>query len=487
METEEGTRAWALLVSLQRLIRVSSVNSTYFGPVILVVAAQDKPAYVIPTGDAPLWEPSDELVLSKLWPHIVKHFLNLDDSDFRCDPSFPFIVSNMLRLRDVFRQLAFRVPKEKVARIATALLEIDMDVVSEMIKKSKDTKRYKATTEADKHIERIPTELQSVGNKIHGTTAQMLDMRNEIRGYVNAFERRAQIVAANPNPAAAAEMFDITLKQSLKIIVRADDKHQRPGLFGKHVAHYGVVETQMRGTLHAHMLIWLEGHPSPNDLRKDLTAEPTAERDLVNWLESLTQQAYPGQTAQNMDLKRELGADPKKALPTAPDKPHPALRKPPALDSEHFPQYIADLANAFQSHIHNSSCIKNQRPGVVPTDETVEDTCRYRINGTIRAETSVDIDTGKIELKRLEPRLDGYNPLCLELLKCNTDVTFAGFGELGRAILFYVTLYVNKTSLSASEAYDAVHVALQRCIAKKPLHPRIRPGLPFKSRHMIRR
>ncbi|SGY17349.1 BQ5605_C015g07757 [Microbotryum silenes-dioicae] len=87
----------------------------------------------------------------------------------------------------VFRQLAFRVPKEKVARIAAALLEIDMDVVSEMIKKSKDTNRYKAATEAEKHINRILAELQSAGDKIHGTTAQMLGMRNEIRGYVNAF------------------------------------------------------------------------------------------------------------------------------------------------------------------------------------------------------------------------------------------------------------------------------------------------------------
>ncbi|SCZ96527.1 BZ3500_MvSof-1268-A1-R1_Chr8-2g10266 [Microbotryum saponariae] len=106
---------------------------------------QDKPTYVIPTGDAPLWESSDELLLSKLWPHLdpfglvgvyverdvkisldeqVKHWLNPYDSDVRCDPSFPFIISNMLRRRDVFRHLAFRVPKEKVARIAAALLEI---------------------------------------------------------------------------------------------------------------------------------------------------------------------------------------------------------------------------------------------------------------------------------------------------------------------------------------------------------------------------
>ncbi|SDA01487.1 BZ3500_MvSof-1268-A1-R1_Chr10-1g02715 [Microbotryum saponariae] len=54
----------------------------------------------------------------------VKLWLNLYDSDFRCDPSFPFIISNILRRRDVFRHLAFRVPKEKVARISAALLEI---------------------------------------------------------------------------------------------------------------------------------------------------------------------------------------------------------------------------------------------------------------------------------------------------------------------------------------------------------------------------
>ncbi|SGY12401.1 BQ5605_C011g06494 [Microbotryum silenes-dioicae] len=93
----------------------------------------------------------------------------------------------MLRRREVFPQLAFRVPKEKVARIGAALLEIDMDVVSEMIKKSKDTKRYKATTKAEKQINRILAEWQSFGDKPHGTTAQMLDMRNEIRGYANAF------------------------------------------------------------------------------------------------------------------------------------------------------------------------------------------------------------------------------------------------------------------------------------------------------------
>ncbi|SGZ30456.1 BQ5605_C048g12366 [Microbotryum silenes-dioicae] len=190
--------------------------------------------------------------LSKLWPHhdpfglvgfcverdlkisldeLIKHLLNLYDSDFDATPTPPppprngtiprsgpdlksrirfgmhfkslrrFQIGGPISGSSHFRRgdkrVACRVFKEKVARIAAALLENDMDVVSEMIKKSKDTKRYKATTEAEKHINRILAELQSVGDKIHGTTAQMLDMRNEIRGYVNAFSMYTLFVTVN--------------------------------------------------------------------------------------------------------------------------------------------------------------------------------------------------------------------------------------------------------------------------------------------------
>ncbi|SCZ91554.1 BZ3500_MvSof-1268-A1-R1_Chr1-2g01485 [Microbotryum saponariae] len=91
------------------------------------------PPHVIPTGDDPLWECSDDFLLSKLWPHLdplglvgvcVERDVKISLEEQVSHPSFPFIVSNILRRRDVFHHLAFRVPKEKVARIAAALLEI---------------------------------------------------------------------------------------------------------------------------------------------------------------------------------------------------------------------------------------------------------------------------------------------------------------------------------------------------------------------------
>ncbi|SCZ93069.1 BZ3500_MvSof-1268-A1-R1_Chr6-2g08442 [Microbotryum saponariae] len=87
--------------------------------------ATDEPhPHVIPTGDDPLWESSDDFLLSKLWPHLdpfglvgvcVERDVKISLEEQHLEHSPP---------RDVFRHLAFRVPKEKVARIAAALLEI---------------------------------------------------------------------------------------------------------------------------------------------------------------------------------------------------------------------------------------------------------------------------------------------------------------------------------------------------------------------------
>ena len=38
------------------------------------------------------------------------------------------------------------------------------------------------------------------------------------------------------------------------------------GLFGHCSAYYAMVEAQGRGTLHCHMLVWLEENPSPQQL-----------------------------------------------------------------------------------------------------------------------------------------------------------------------------------------------------------------------------
>lgn len=77
------------------------------------------------------------------------------------------------------------------------------------------------------------------------------------------FHDRAVFLASNPGP--AAQFFDFSIKSFIDVVLRCGDDDG--GLFGHCKAYYGMVEAQGRGTLHCHMLIWLDGNPSPQELR----------------------------------------------------------------------------------------------------------------------------------------------------------------------------------------------------------------------------
>ncbi|KIJ13524.1 hypothetical protein PAXINDRAFT_13640 [Paxillus involutus ATCC 200175] len=72
-------------------------------------------------------------------------------------------------------------------------------------------------------------------------------------------EKQAQNVALNPY--AAAKFFHFLIKTILKIIFSIEVGPQRiksrPGIFGHVSAYFGLVESQGRGSLHLHLLLWL--------------------------------------------------------------------------------------------------------------------------------------------------------------------------------------------------------------------------------------
>jgi hypothetical protein len=81
--------------------------------------------------------------------------------------------------------------------------------------------------------------------------------------------QRAVFVAQHPGP--AAQFFDEMMKGFLDIIVHYDK--EGGGLFGVTETYYGMVEAQGRGTLHCHMLLWIQGNPSPQELCDKITDE----------------------------------------------------------------------------------------------------------------------------------------------------------------------------------------------------------------------
>ncbi|KAI0740114.1 hypothetical protein C8Q76DRAFT_580390, partial [Earliella scabrosa] len=94
-----------------------------------------------------------------------------------------------------------------------------------------------------------------------------------------------------------------------------------------------------------------------------------------------------------------------------------------------------------------------------------------RIDGTIRALTELDPETGAVLLRRLHPRITSYNDLVIFLMKCNMDIKFIGSGEAAKALLYYVTDYITKPSLPAHIGLAALSYAIQRTNEKFQSQP----------------
>ncbi|KAI0349449.1 hypothetical protein OH77DRAFT_1383063, partial [Trametes cingulata] len=247
------------------------------------------------------------------------------------------------------------------------------------------------------------------------------------------------------------------IKGFLTIILR----YGRPGrgLFGRCNAYFGTVEAQGKGTLHCHMLIWLEGHPSPQRLRDLMVDSDQYQRDLFLWLESIIKCELLGTDA----VVREPNGVPL-PCPQYGDA-HPGIWPAPAIDehsAESFDQeyewFVNEQVKAYNWHQHTDTCWKYLRRG----DSRDDAHCRMRIDGTTRPHTCVDEVSGSILLRRLHPRIANYNDVVMFLMKANMDIKHIGSGQAAKALVYYVTDYITKASLATHVGLSALLYAIQR-------------------------
>jgi hypothetical protein len=63
------------------------------------------------------------------------------------------------------------------------------------------------------------------------------------------------------DPVAAVEHFHIVITTVLEKLFKTDSRKKERSIFGKVGSYFGMIETQSRGTLHLHILIWLTDIP----------------------------------------------------------------------------------------------------------------------------------------------------------------------------------------------------------------------------------
>lgn len=88
-------------------------------------------------------------------------------------------------------------------------------------------------------------------------------------------EKRAENMALDPY--AAAKFFHFLIRTILVTLFGVEATTQRVhshmGIFGRVIGYFGLVESQGRGTLHLHLLVWLKNTPISEQIEELLGSE----------------------------------------------------------------------------------------------------------------------------------------------------------------------------------------------------------------------
>lgn len=425
----------------------------------------------------------------------LKNLLMRYDEPFLKDPNFAFVGWNVVQKLETNVNMNFRVKGTEYEGLAHEIVE-SQDVIRDMCERWEKNPYLQPSNRQEKRALRLLNKLTSISRSLKGSNGHKVHMRNEIRALLKGYGCPALFITLNPhdfnskllhilagydpdtwsdlnenmrarhvadNPDAAAQFFDITIKAFIRYILRYNDS--RPGLFGKCSAYYGTVEAQGRGSLHCHMLVWLEGNLSPEQLREKMLADETFKSDVFGWLESVIR-------CELIDMEPILGEDARRVPNKRPDRggiPNPCATEAPMIIESmtaeelerfqlNFKEFVNELAIACNWHEHTGTCWKHLEDNE-PRDDAH---CRMRVDGSTRAFTDLDEETSSILLRRLHPWINNYNDVVLFLLKSNMDIKFIGSGPAAKALIYYVTDYITKPSLPTHLGLSALLYAIKQ-------------------------
>ena len=433
----------------------------------------------------------------------LKYLMEVDDSPFQKDADFAFVYFNILQKKSVCDSVRFRVAAVEQERIVRDLLSVDKAELDRLIVRLKANQSYQAQTDEEKRILQLVTKVGASLHDIPGTAGYKLKMRNEIRSLVTFRGTPAFFITLNPsdvnhplvsllagdnicleamergeeltewqrklivsrNPAACAKFFHAIISSFITIVLRHGKKGR--GILGKCTAYYGTVEAQARGTLHCHMLVWIYGHPNPQKMRDMMFNSAQYARDMFIWLESAIKCELLGTTM----LVHEGDGDelPRPSFSRRDGYVHPSTHLGPCIDNVsesafplQFSSSVNDVVQHCNWHNHTETCWKYLRKG----ERRIDANCRMRIDGSTRSQSSLDPETGSILLRRLHPRIANYNDVIIFLLRANMDIKHIGSGEAAKALIYYVSDYITKSSLPTHVGLTALLHAIHRATDK---------------------
>ncbi|HMI78182.1 MAG TPA: helitron helicase-like domain-containing protein, partial [Ferruginibacter sp.] len=431
------------------------------------------------------------------------------DKRFQIDPHFPLIAFNHEQIKECTTAGYLLAEKSSFENISKRLLNIDQDILNNLTKRLEDGERVKTETDEEKLCFQLIKDLDHVGGHVKDSATSKKYMRNEIWSlisfigapswfitfapadnkhpiclyYADTQEKFSPLLKDNNeryrlianNPVAGARFFHFICKMFIKHVLGVDSDHD--GVFGPTNAYYGTVEQQGRLTLHLHLLLWIKGAFSPQEIR-DTIMDPKSDfqQKIVEYLESVHVGEFLTGTKEEVEEKlkaeKEKNKDYQDPTQTLPELPPPLCKNGDCASCcnceniswwDKFKNVVDDLI--LRSNVHNcrgnkgdEKTAKKDRPSCI----NKHGNCKSRFPRTLYEQTQVDPKTGALNIKKGEAWINTLTPVITYLLRCNTDVTSLMSGTAIKAIVAYISDYITKPGLKTYVIFDAIKSVFNR-------------------------
>ena len=165
------------------------------------------------------------------------------------------------------------------------------------------------------------------------------------------------------------------------------------------------------------------------------------------------------------------------------EKQTPSIMPTPNPSVPHFKQLfkedVVQLVTSSNIHKHSATCYKYSKIRDNPT-------CRMRMPRQIVEQSSINVDSGEIKLKRLHATINNFNEYIISACRSNMDIKFIYSGSDAKALVYYITDYVTKTNLSFHDTFSLVLKAV-KSMEKSPLGGADSMSAEEKSRRLVLR
>ena len=419
-----------------------------------------------------------------------QHYLGLFDKRFQEHYSFMFVFFNMIQQRVASQQTNLRASRVDFNMIASDLVNVSNDAIQAVIDHLSKGDSITAKTPEEATVLKLMRDVQTVSSNIPGSAATRIAMWNEIRGLILRLGLPSFYVTINPadiynpivhfmsghdfdlnnmlpedvphlheqkkfvakNPFVAAKFFRRSIDAFISALLGCDHKDRKPGILGRLSSYYGCVEAQGRGTLHCHMLIWLDGAPDAQQIKDRFVRDKdTSFKDrLLAFLEDTIRNDHPPAPKDSHSTRDEF---------------HPlALRPDLNASPEALARDLHLVVGKCQLHEHKPTCFKyvtnfdkKKWRGYDPR------LCRFNMHPDNKVgESTMNEETGEISLRVSDGLVNNFCETIIQAVRCNMDIKFIGSGKSAKAILYYITDYITKTQLKAHVSYSALKAGVDK-------------------------